>query len=143
MKVSAKGLEFTQDMEGTKYYGYLDPVGIPTAGVGHTGSDVVVGKQYTQEQVFKWLADDMAYAENEVNKLVRVELTQNQFDMLCDFVFNVGAGAFATSTLLKKLNGGDYEGAANEFKRWVYAKGKILPGLVKRRYAQAERFRSA
>jgi lysozyme len=140
MKMSDRGYEFTQDMEGTKYYGYLDPVGIPTAGVGHTGADVVVGKQYTQEQVMKWLKQDMAWAEENVNKLVKVELTQNQFDALCDFVFNVGAGAFATSTLLKKLNAGDYQGAADQFGRWVYAKGKLLPGLVKRRKAQAELF---
>jgi lysozyme len=142
MKMSNRGYEFTQDMEGTRFYGYLDPVGIPTAGVGHTGADVVVGKQYSQEQVSKWLKEDMAWAEENVNKLVKVELTQNQFDALCDFVYNVGAGAFATSTLLKKLNAGDYAGAANEFSRWVYAKGKVLPGLVKRRKAQMELFRS-
>lgn len=140
MKVSQSGLEFTQDMEGTRYYGYLDPVGIPTAGVGHTGSDVEVGKQYSQEQVAKWLADDMKEAEDAVNRLVKVPLTQNQFDALADFAYNAGGGNLAKSTLLKKLNAGDYQGAANEFEKWVYAGGKILPGLVKRRKLEKDRF---
>lgn len=75
-----------------------------------------------------------------MSKYVKVKLTQNQFDALVSFVYNVGVGAFRTSTLLRKLNNGDYVGAAAEFKRWKFGGGKELPGLVRRRKAEEQLF---
>jgi lysozyme len=82
----------------------------------------------------------MAVAAENVNQLATVPLTQNQFDALCDFVFNVGAGNFEESTLLRKLNDGDYGGAASEFDRWVHSGQTVLPGLVRRRAAEKALF---
>ena len=76
---------------------------------------------------------DLSIAERGVLKQTKVPLTDNQFDALCSFVFNLGSGAFQSSTLRRRLNRGDYEGAANEFPRWVFAGGRKLKGLIKRR----------
>jgi lysozyme len=140
--VSDKGLQFTTDCEGLRLEAYQDTGGVWTIGVGHTGPEVVKGLKWTVEQAKEWLAKDMWEAEYEVINKVIVPLTQGQFDALCDFVFNDGDNRFETSTLLKKLNTGDYAGAANEFKRWVYDNGKIQPGLVKRAMGRKELFNS-
>ena len=89
---------------------------------------------------FFFLRQDVAESERAVNQHVHVPLTQHQFDALVSFVFNLGAGNFRTSTLLKKLNARDYDGAAQEFGRWVQAGGKTLPGLVRRREAESALF---
>jgi lysozyme len=88
----------------------------------------------------EWLDEDLKEAEDAVNRLVKVPLTQGQFDALASFVFNLGEGQFSKSTLLKLLNAGSYDGARDQFKRWVYDNGKVQPGLVKRRMGEAERF---
>lgn len=86
------------------------------------------------------LTTDLIVHCNNVTKLVKVPLNQNQFDALVSFEFNIGYGAFNSSTLLKLLNQGKYIDAANQFERWVYANKKVLPGLVKRRAAEKELF---
>lgn len=133
MQTSKKGLEFIQDVEGCKLFAYLDTGGVWTIGVGHTGPEVVKGLSCTMEQAMKWLAEDSTEAQEAVNKLVKVPLTQNQFDALVSFVFNVGVNAFAKSTMLRKLNLGDYAGASKEFPRWNKDNGKEILGLTKRR----------
>ena len=94
----------------------------------------------TPEQAEKFLKEDLKTFEKIVKDNVKVPLNQNQFDALVSFVFNVGGGNFKNSTLLKVLNKGDYSAAAGEFSKWVYCGGKKLPGLVRRRQAEAELF---
>lgn len=112
--------------------GYLDPVGIPTACAGHTKT-AVVGKKYTLSTCGRLLNEDTTEAQAAVKRLVKIKITQAQYDELTDFVFNVGTGNFASSTLLRKVNAGDCLGAGAEFPRWVYAKGQYLRGLENRR----------
>jgi lysozyme len=143
MQVSPTGVALTKSMEGCSLKAYPDPAtgGAPwTIGYGHTGPDVKPGLTITQAQADALLNTDLARAGLVVCSLVRVYLTQNQFDALADFVFNVGAGNFRGSTLLRLLNAGDVNGAANEFIRWNLASGRILPGLVKRRKAERDLF---
>jgi len=121
---------------------YQDSVGVWTIGYGHTGSDVRPGLTITQEQASALLQQDVAGAVAAVNRLVTVTLTQNQFDALVDFTFNEGQGNLASSTLLRELNAGNTAGAAAQFLVWVYAGGVQLPGLVKRRQAEAALFQS-
>lgn len=140
METSQQGKEELEEYEGKKYKAYKDSAGIWTNGVGHTGSDVWPGQVVDEAQVMAWLTQDLKEAEDAVNRLVKVPLTQGQFDALVSFTFNLGAERLEESTLLKKLNAKDYEGARKEFQRWVFAGGYIQPGLVKRRYNEAERF---
>jgi lysozyme len=90
----------------------------------------------TQQQADLWLQSDLVEAEHCVNSHVHTFLTQHEFDALVDFVVNLGCGAFATSTLLKLLNAGDYHGAAAQFERWQYVAGKQCAGLLRRRKAE-------
>ena len=87
------------------------------------------------------LRHDLEWVESTINKNVKVPLNQNQYDALASFIYNVGAGAFRKSTLLRLLNQGDYTGAAGQFQRWNKAGGKVLRGLTRRRQAEAEKFR--
>jgi lysozyme len=130
-------------MEGCVLKAYPDPGtgGAPwTCGWGSTGPDIKPGTVWTQAQADSRLNADLARAGLVVNSLVHIYLTQSQLDALADFVYNVGAGNFRSSTLLRKLNAGDTNGAAAEFDRWVYANGKQLSGLVKRRAAEKALF---
>lgn len=140
MKTSEAGIETLKELEGVRHKAYLDTGGVWTNGAGHTGPDVYEGQIVDDNQINQWLKDDVAEAEDAVNRLVTVPLTQNQYDALVSFVYNLGEGQFKKSTLLRRLNAKDYEGARNEFKRWVYDNGKLIAGLVKRRYAEAEMF---
>jgi len=139
MKVSNAGVDLIKRFEGVKLKAYRDSVGIPTIGYGHTHA-VKDGDVITGQQADEFLREDLAVAELAVNTNVRVPISQGQFDAMVSFVFNLGAGNFVKSTLLKKLNAGDYDGASAEFGRWVQAGGKTLPGLVKRRAAEREMF---
>jgi lysozyme len=136
MNYSDAALEaLTKASEGCPPKIYLDPVGVPTGGYGHTKglTAAMVGQPVSAAQADAWLRDDLQSAVASVNKLVKVPLTQHQFDALVDFTFNVGSGNFASSTLLKLINAGDMDVADDQFSRWVFAKGQKLPGLVKRR----------
>lgn len=140
METSQKGLDFIKQFEGIRKKAYLDSVNIPTIGVGHTGPEVHMGMEITDEQVDEYLKEDVKEAEEAVNKLVKVDLTQDQFDALVSFVFNFGEPRFQGSTLLKKVNANDFTGAVQEFPRWNRAGGKIEVGLTKRRLAEADLF---
>ena len=118
MKLSENGATTLILREGLRLKAYKDTKGIWTIGVGHTGPEVTEGLVWTKEKAHEVFKQDVAWAEDAVN-LVRVPLTVNQFDALVSFVFNVGAGAFKRSTMLKMLNVGDYAGAAKQFDRWV------------------------
>ena len=139
MKVSNNGINLVKRFEGLELKAYRDSVGILTIGYGHTHA-VKAGDIITGEQADAFLREDLQVAELTVNTNVNVKLTQGQFDALVSFVFNLGSGNFVKSTLIKKLNAGDYAGAADEFGKWVNAGGKRLPGLVKRRAAEREVF---
>jgi lysozyme len=140
LSYSDQGLALTQRCEGLCLKAYQDSVGVWTVGYGHTGSDVHPGLVITAEQASALLQKDVADAVAAVNKLVSVPLKQHQFDALVDFVFNLGSQRLATSTLLRKLNAGDFAGAAEQFLVWVRAGNEVLPGLVTRRKAERAMF---
>src|SRR5205823_1138361 len=108
--------------------------------VGSTGPHVKVGMTITAEQAEDLFTKDLGRFEKAVNRMVHVPLSQEQFDALISFAFNLGEANLEKSTLLKMLNAGNYGGAANEFKHWTRSRGKILPGLVRRRAAEAALF---
>lgn len=139
MKVSNNGINLIKRFEGLELKAYKDSVGILTIGYGHTHA-VKAGDAITGEQADAFLREDLQVAELTINTNVKVKLTQGQFDALASFVFNLGSGNFVKSTLIRKLNAGDYTGAADEFGKWVNAGDKKLPGLVKRRAAEREVF---
>lgn len=141
MKISDAGLQLIMSFEGCRLEAYLDAANIWTIGYGHTGSDVHRGLKISDDHAEELLREDLAQAEAAVNKLVTMPLTRDQFDALVSLAFNIGLNALRRSTLLRKINDGDYEGAVREFSRWIYAGGRILPGLVKRRDDEAKLFR--
>ncbi|MBP6733523.1 MAG: lysozyme [Chromatiaceae bacterium] len=139
MSISPAGIAMIQAHEGLRLTAYRDAGGVWTIGYGSTAG-VRRGMTLTRDQAVLRLYHDLDDAEATVNSRVTVPLTQGQFDALTSLVFNIGGGAFRKSTLLQKINAGDYAGAAAEFPRWVKAKGRILPGLVTRRAAERQRF---
>jgi lysozyme len=140
--ISKKGIDLIKEFEGEELTAYLCPAGVWTIGVGHTGDDVKSGLTISAAQSEALLRKDLTRFEKGVSRLVKVPLTQHQFDALVSFAFNLGLGALGRSTLLRLLNAGDYEGAADQFKRWNKAGGRVLAGLVRRRAAEAALFRS-
>lgn len=140
MKTSANMRSAIKILEGVRLDAYQDSVGIWTIGVGHTGPEVHAGLKWTLAQVDAALSKDFESAEAAVNQLVRVPLTQSMFDALASLVFNIGTGRFKTSTLLRMLNARDYAGAQQQFARWCYAGGVMVPGLAKRRETEAAIF---
>ena len=148
-KVSPQGIKFIEAQEGTVYHVYLDSAGRLTAGTGHLltvaeRQQWKLGIMVTQEQVDKWLENDLATVEWTLNERVRVPLTQNQIDACASFTFNEGSQAFSGSTLLKKINQGNYQGAADEFPKWdkEHHGGKLVhnDGLHKRRLREQKLF---
>lgn len=135
MKTSDKGVALIKEFEGCKLTAYKCPAGVWTIGIGTT-KDVKPGMVITEAKAVDFLKRDLAVFEAAVNKLVKVEMSQPMFDALIAFVYNVGEGAFAKSTLLKKLNAGDRKGAADEFLKWNKAAGRVLEGLTRRRKAE-------
>lgn len=139
MRISDAGLALIKRSEGFRADAYRDAAGIWTIGYGHTGN-VRAGDRVTPAEGEALLRADLAVAEDEVARAVRVPLRQGQFDALASFVFNLGGPALEGSTLLRKLNAGDYAGAAAEFPRWCHAGQGVLPGLVTRRAAERALF---
>lgn len=139
-RTSEDGLDLIREFEGLRLEAYPDPgTGAEpwTIGYGHTGDDVFPGMRITRAEADALLRGDVQHAEDAVRDLVRVPLAQHQFDALVSFCFNCGRGAFAKSTLLRKLNTGDFDAVPTELARWTRAAGKVLPGLVRRRKAEA------
>jgi lysozyme len=143
-KISHDGLRFIQQYEGLKLHAYKPHADdVWTIGYGTTrinGRPVTPDLKITRAQALDYFRQDLVKFENAVKRRVEVELEQEQFDALVSFVYNVGEGNFARSTLLKKLNKGDFEGAAKEFPKWRRSGGKILLGLERRRAAEAKMF---
>ncbi len=137
MQVSEAGLQMIKQAEGFRRAAYLDAAGIPTIGYGHR---MLPGEVYPdgidEAHACRLLAADVDFAEAAVRRLVKVPLTQGQFDALVDFCFNLGAGRLAGSTLLRELNAGDYEGARRQLLLWDHAGSEIVAGLKARREAE-------
>ncbi|OYD80931.1 lysozyme [Azospirillum brasilense] len=145
-EIHPDALALVRHFEGLYLEAYLCPAGAPTIGYGHTAG-VRMGQTITSLQAEVYLRADMADAASHVDKLVKVPLTDRQRGALASFVFNLGAGALQTSTLLRLLNQRDYDGAAAEFPKWIYATvngvKKQLDGLKKRRAAEAKLFEAS
>jgi len=134
---TALALGLIATFEGNHTQAYLDPVGIPTICMGHTAG-VSMGQEATAELCEVLARQDAAIAMGAVLAHARVPLTANELGAYTSFVYNVGERNFVRSTLLRRLNAGDRDGACGELHRWVYAKGKKLRGLVNRRAAEYE-----
>jgi len=137
MSVSNKGVDLICEFEGKRLVAYDDGVGVWTIGFGTTiypnGIKVKKGDTCTLEQAKEYMRHDLIEFEHTVNSSVKVPLNQNQFDALVSLAYNIGSSAFKSSTLVKKLNAGDYKGAADQFNVWINAGGKRMQGLVNRR----------
>ena len=156
MQVSQAGIDLIKEFEGCHLQAYPDPKtgGDPwTIGFGATGPDIYKGLVWTQDQADERLLKDIDAREAIVNQYVTVPLTQGQFDAMVSIIFNVGYGSTRRngiirlksgepSTLLAKLNAGDYEGAANEFGRWISPGSPVERGLKRRRAAEVKMFNS-
>ena len=134
--INTAGLALVQAYEGLRLEAYQDTSGNWTIGYGHTRS-VKRGSCISAEQAEQLLEADLMESERAVASLVTVRLTDNQFSALVSFAFNEGEGAFAKSTLLRKLNEGGYRLVPAFLKSWIFDNGKVLSGLVKRRAAEA------
>lgn len=145
MRLSQHGVAVAHYFEQCKLNAYPDPGsknGEPwTIGWGHTGPEVKRGLIWTQEQADAAFLIDVTRFEQAVTELVKVPMLQGQFDALVLFAYNVGSKSLKTSTLLRKLNAGDYDGAALEFCRWNKNDGTVLRGLIRRRAAEECLFR--
>lgn len=140
MTPSAWLYAFLKQYERFRPTAYLPtPRDVPTIGYGHTRG-VKMGDTCTMAQAEEWLAQDVVGASMAVNAYVTKPLTQNEYDALVSLTFNIGTGAFGTSTLLRKLNAGDMAGAALEFPKWDRQAGATLPGLLARREAEKAHF---
>lgn len=149
MEISQNGINLIKKYEGCRLDAYLCPSNVWTIGYGHTGSDVCKGRKITQAEADKLLKNDLLVHSNNVNKLVKVKLNQNQFDALVSLEFNIGYGNFCSSTILKLINQGKFKEAGNRFLFenpnaktpeekykgcFVFDnRKKVLNGLVKRR----------
>ena len=136
MKLSYAGIDALETREGVRTKAYQDTKGIWSIGVGHTGPEVFSGLVWTLDKVSDVFAVDVKWAEDAVNS-VRTPLTQNQFDALVSFVFNIGATAFNNSTMKRMLNNGDIGGAALQFDRW-----HIPVSIIGRRDSEKKQFLS-
>ena len=146
MKISERGKDLIRLFEGCRLTAYDDGVGVWTIGYGHTAG-VKPGDEITQEQADEWFSEDCAVASEQFSKniqsIVKVEINQNQFDALVSLAYNIGVGALSRSTLLRKLNEGDYQGAAEQFDVWNRGGGKVMLGLVRRREQERKLFEEA
>lgn len=143
-RTSADGIKIIKHYEGVRLKAYQDAVGVWTIGYGHTGPDVYEGMTIAQEQAEKLLARRLVDEfEPAVMGALRIRPSQHEFDAMVSLAYNIGVGAFANSTLVKRFNSMDTMGAANEFLRWDKAGGKLLKGLRRRRAAERARFLGA
>ena len=134
--VSAIAIGFIAGKEGFVDHTYTDVAGVKTIGYGHTGKDVQDGQKITRQAATELLVKDANKHWKQARRYIKVPLYQHEADAYASFVFNVGVTNFKNSTLLKKLNAGDYAGACGQLKRWTYAGGRKVKGLVNRREAE-------
>lgn len=136
LSLSAAGLIAIASYEGFSDQAYIPVEGdVPTIGFGST-EGVEMGDTITVPEALERLRRDVGDAESAIGRCVKVPLSQGEYDAFASLAFNIGSNAFCTSTLVKKLNAGDYDGACSEIRRWVYAGGQKLEGLVNRREAE-------
>ena len=144
MHVSPSGVDLICNFEGLRLKAYDDGVGVWTIGYGTTkypnGIRVKKGDTCTLDQAKAYMQNDLKSFEQTVNNAVNVPISQNQFDALVSLAYNIGSNAFKNSTLVKRLNEGNYKAAANQFNAWVNAGGKRMQGLVNRRAAERALF---
>jgi len=136
MKTSQEGIDLIRHFEGCRLEAYLCPANVWTIGYGHT-SGVQEGDVIDQEAAEAYLIEDLEEFEQYVNSMVEIDLKQNQFDALVAWTFNLGPGNLRESTLLNRINYGPLSDVPAQIKRWTRAGGQVLPGLVKRRNAEA------
>ncbi len=136
MKTSAEGLSLIKKFEGCELYAYQCSAGVWTIGYGHT-KDVEPGMQITKEDAEEMLVEELHEYESYINDFVTAPLSQNQFDALVSWVYNLGPANLKSSTMLKVLNAGDYDEVPAQMKRWNKAGGKRLEGLIRRREAES------
>lgn len=141
MQLSERGFALIKEHEGLRLDAYRCPAKVWTIGYGSTGPHVRAGLRIDATQAEALLLEDVARFEDGVARIAGA-CTQGQYDALVCFAFNLGLGALMSSTLLKKHKAGDHRAAAAEFARWVSAGGRRLPGLVRRRAAEAELYLS-
>ena len=140
LSLSVAGLAAIAGYEGFSDTVYIPvPGDVPTAGFGHTDPSMQIGDKITRKQAEEWLREDASAGARAVKKCVHVPLSQTEFDVYTSFAFNIGVGAFCNSTLVKRLNSGDYASACSELRRWVYVKGRRVQGLVNRRESEYRR----
>ncbi len=160
MKISDNGLHLLAEWEGVVNHTYLDSAGLQSLGVGHLltslekatgcvnikGQHVLTANGITMRQALDLLAQDVAVAENAVNEHIKVPLTQNQFDALVIFTFNIGTGGFGTSSVLKDINSKDFADVPNDFRKWnkvtINGQHVVDKGLVRRRELEIKLFLS-
>jgi lysozyme len=139
MQLSAEGLDLIKKSEGFRDRIYLDVAGFPTIGYGHLiKPHESFPNGITESQATSILSSDVQDAEQAVALLVKVALTQGQFDALVDFCFNLGAGRLSGSTLLRELNAGNYQAAGEQLLVWDHAGGAVVAGLEARREAELQ-----
>ena len=139
MIISKNGLDLIKQFESLQLKAYKCSANVWTIGYGHT-KNVKEGDRISQDQANCFLMQDLYSVERAIIRLVKVKLNQNQFDALCSLIFNIGISAFKKSTLLAKLNNGDYIGAAEQFRRWNKVNNVVMAGLVRRRQAEEDLF---
>ena len=141
MKISEDGLELIKKFEGCETTAYQDSVGVWTIGFGHT-KGVEEGQTCSIEDAESMLANEMDEYEGYINNMVKVDLQQHEFDALVAWVYNLGPTNLGESTMLKVLNGGQFDRVPDEMNRWTRAGGDILEGLVRRRQAESLMFQN-
>lgn len=137
---SDAGFALTKKFEGLQLSAYQDQGGVWTIGYGHTARSVCGGLKITEDQAELLLHSDVAGAVAAVNRAVSYKISQNHFDAMVDFVFNLGPTSLLTSTLLRDVNAGKFTEAAAEFLHWDHCRGVVVPGLLRRRTAEMELF---
>lgn len=144
-KINSKGLKLIKDFEGLRLKPYLDVGGIPTIGYGtiryEDGTKVTMkDSPITIERAEVLLQHHLEDFESGVEKLVKIEINDNQFAALVSFAYNLGLGNLKSSTLLKKVNAKDFPAAATNFMKWINVNGKPVQGLINRRTKEKELF---
>lgn len=138
LKISEDGLKLIGNFESCRNESYYCPAHVLTAGIGHTGSDVIVGKKYSNEEIAKMWVSDIKEAESCVDKNLTITPTQHQYDAYVSFAFNKGCGIFVKSSVLRLANNGMKKASCEYMRKYIYAGKQILGGLVKRANAEAD-----
>lgn len=139
-EVNEAGVRLVQEFEGCRLDAYRCPAGIPTIGYGATGPDIRMGMVWTQEEAEARLIEDVQRFADAVERALTVDVSDNEFAAMVSLAFNIGAGAFRKSTLLRLVNDGHFEAAAQQFERWNRAGGRVMVGLTRRRRAERALF---